>query len=245
MREDHDRFSRWCKLLGWDESKGSLPGVWDKGGKPITDTCLWTCRWATRFGVLTPDMLKPVQKLSDEEHLAELSDFSAQGSLLASQAIVAKLRGNDWKPLAMKASGQGRKVAPEYLCWFDPEDNIDADRIFVRSYRPGWKPPEPPPPPKPEVLPPPDPRTIKPPQPKKPPHPATFRARDQVTAMQMSLFQERMETYAKEIENWQADFMTWKKFMEEEGPRIKRKEAYEKKKVEKARMKAEAEKVPE
>jgi len=120
----------------WHEGDGPVPYVFND--KPGGHRCGWSCKWATRDGVVKPEDWIILENMSREQLLAELGDVVAREPTIEGLGLYHWQEG---KSFAIKPVEDFLRIARvsyrEYLYAANP-----PKKVFRNIQRPGWDPAE-------------------------------------------------------------------------------------------------------
>jgi len=196
-----DLLERWCDILDWNKKIGDCPGHWRD--KRAGSQLIWTSKYSCSSGLVSPQDIMPIEKMSMREINLELEQYlysdsqmisAGAGKLLHEQGKTKDKYQSEIK--LKKFLGDTRKYAVEYLCWWDLPS---ADKYVIHRYRPDWGPP-PKEAPKPEPVK--DTYNYPEQRPQKPTHP-DYWGKGRGTAAQHEKYREKMEIYEKELAEYE------------------------------------------
>lgn len=131
---------------GWTKKDGSVSGVFDSRAP---HSCIWSCRWSTKGGVLAPKTWYPQERMKSFELAAEATDMLGQFPdnlviddlvLLMTPYYLETIKNHgQWLTDVQRIIRKARVLYKEYSCLW-----TQADHVYVSNYRPGWpSPPKP------------------------------------------------------------------------------------------------------
>lgn len=146
LSEPTKELRAWMLLgSGWSDGDGPTPGVW-ANGKERGHRCLWSCRWSTSHGVVTPNQVWPLEQMTFAELLGEALDLAysrTQDPIVAGKVIPAVLdyygSGNvTGITRLLPALHQLRGGYGEYVWQPSPPSLNGPGNLMYLSLRPGW-----------------------------------------------------------------------------------------------------------